>query len=65
MHITDNNGQMIKVTDLSAAIKQTALFKDYRHKDAESCKQDDELKIYWTDLYTKLLKLRSELDSVC
>ncbi|GLU56242.1 hypothetical protein [Dyadobacter frigoris] len=63
MRIIDNKGQMIAVTDLPAAIIQAALFKDYRHTDAEFGKQDDELKIYWADLHTKLLKLRSDVDS--
>jgi hypothetical protein len=60
MHITDSYDEHIVVTDLTAAIKQAALFKQYGHKDAESCKRDDELKIYWTDLHAKLLKLRCE-----
>ena len=64
MRITDNKGQVIRVTDLSASIKQVALLKDYRHTDAEFGKQDDELKIYWTDLHNQLLNLRSELDSI-
>jgi hypothetical protein len=60
MHIVDKYDQHIFVTDLTAAITQAALFKEYRHKDAKSGKRDDELKIYWTDLHTKLLKLRCE-----
>jgi hypothetical protein len=62
MQITDINDQQITVTDLPAAIKQAALFKQYRHKDVEFSKRDNELEIYWTDTYTKLLKLQSEPD---
>jgi len=62
MHITDRHDQHIIVTDLTGAINQAALFKEYRHKDAESGKRDDQLKIYWTDLHTKLLELQAELD---
>lgn len=62
MHITDNHDQQLTVTDLTAAFKQAGLFKQYRHKEAESGKQDDALKIYWTNLHTKLLMLKTELD---
>jgi hypothetical protein len=58
MHITDNHEQQLTVTDLTAAIKQAALFKEYRHREAESGKRDEELKIYWTNLHTKFLKLQ-------
>ncbi|TKT84897.1 hypothetical protein [Dyadobacter frigoris] len=64
MHITDSHDQQIKVTDLPEAIRQAALFKQYRHKDAKSGKRDDELQFYWKDLHIKLLKLQSESDHI-
>lgn len=63
MQITDIKGQSITVTDLPAAIKQAALFKQYRHKDKGRGKRDDELKIYWSDMHSKLFKLRLTADA--
>lgn len=63
MQIIDNKGEKITVTDLATAIKQAALFKQYRHKDKGRGKRDAELKIYWSEMHSKLLKLRLTADA--
>lgn len=63
MQITDINGQSIMVTDLATAIKQAPLFMQYRHKDPGRSRWDDEMKIYWSHMHSKLLELRSMADA--
>ena len=61
MKITDLNGNILTVTDLSAAIEQAADIKDYRHHDPVFKEFDDQQQAYWKDLYEKLLQLQSKL----
>ena len=63
MQITDNKGQKITVINLPSAIKQAALFMQYCHKDPGRSRRDDELKIYWSHMHSKLLELRSMADA--
>lgn len=60
MKITDLNGLEITVTDLGKAIKQADLFKDFRH--FPQVPYDTVRQQYWTDVYNKLLELKSKLD---
>lgn len=57
MGIIDLNGQKIEVTDLIAAIKQTDLFKNYRHEPPDP-KADKILQAYWKNVHDKLLQLQ-------
>ncbi|MGK6342486.1 3-isopropylmalate dehydratase [Chryseobacterium sp. DT-3] len=60
MKITDLNGLKITVTDLEKAIEQAELFKDMHHVPPVPSDQDKQK--YWTDVYNKLLELKSKLD---
>jgi hypothetical protein len=60
MKITDLNGQEKTVTDLDKAIAQAELFKDMHH--VPPVPYDKERQQYWTDIYNKLLELKSKLD---
>jgi hypothetical protein len=62
MEIAHINDQIKIVTDIDEAISQPELFKDLQHKDPAFSDQDETLKIYWTDFYEKLLRLKQELD---
>ena len=62
MQIIDSNGMPITVTDLPAAIKQAVLFIGCSHQDNEFASRDDQLRAYWMDIYTKLLKIQSKYD---
>lgn len=59
MKITDLNGQEITVTDLDKAIEQAELFKDMHH--VPPVPSDKERQQYWTDIYNKLLELKSKI----
>lgn len=63
MNIKDNNGQVITVTDLTAAITQAALFKGFEHVNAtpEQQEADAKRKAYWADIHNKLLQLKNQL----
>ncbi len=63
MYITDNKYKKITITDLKAAIEQTALFKGFRHVNAAPLQVacDNERTQYWSDMHQKLLKLQTEL----
>ncbi len=63
MYITDLNGCLIEVTDLDEAIRITADYKEYRHKDKSFAEFDKRQKAYWTDMHKKLLKKKNELTS--
>ncbi len=58
MTIIDYYGNPITVTDLGEAIEQAAYFKDAHH--VPSVESDKERQAYWTDMYTKLLKLQTK-----
>jgi hypothetical protein len=61
MQITDLNGYPITVTNLTLAIKQAAQFMEYRHTDNSFRQMDERLKVYWTDLHTKLVQLKDNI----
>lgn len=59
MKITDLNRQQIEITDLPAAFKQAAYFKDCHHVPPDP-RADKRQQAYWTDIYNKLAALQSE-----
>lgn len=60
MKITDLNGCQIKVTNLDEAIRVTAEYKEYEHINDGFSDLDKRLNNYWTDMYEKLIKLKSK-----
>ena len=60
MKITDLNGCEITVTYLDEAIRITAEYKEYEHLNDGFSDLDKRLNRYWTDMYEKLLKLKSK-----
>ena len=60
MKITDLNGCEITVTNLDEAIRITAEYKEYEHLNDGFSDLDKRLNRYWTDMYEKLLKLKSK-----
>ena len=60
MKVTDLNGCQIKVTNLDEAIRVTAEYKEYEHINDGFSDLDKRLNRYWTDMYEKLLKLKSK-----
>ena len=60
MKITDLNGCQIKVTNLDEAIRITAEYKAYEHINDGFSDLDKRLNNYWTDMYKKLIKLKSK-----
>lgn len=56
--VTDLNGFEIEVTDLAGAIEQTELMKEFRHDPPKVF--DEQRKLYWNDLYNKLLELKEK-----
>lgn len=61
MYITDLNGCQIEVTDLEDAIRITAEYKEYRHKDKSYSEFDKRKKAYWTDMYEKLKAIKEQV----
>jgi hypothetical protein len=61
MYITDLNGCLIEVTDLDEAIKITADYKEYRHKDKSFSEFDKRQKVYWTDMYEKVKAIKEQV----
>ncbi len=61
MQITDLNGDVITITDLTTAIEQAKNFMEYRHKNKAFKTLDEQLRCYWTDMYNKLLQLHKNL----
>lgn len=59
MHVVDIEGKLISVTNLDQAISQCDNFRNIKHKSKCFSKLDEELNIYWNDLYNKLLKLKT------
>jgi len=57
--IIDLDNKEIKVTDLDAAILQAGNFKDYKHQDVSFKELDKRLSEYWSDIYNKLIALKS------
>ena len=60
MKVTDLNGCEIKVTNLDEAIRITAEYKQYEHINDGFSELDKRLNNYWTDMYEKLIKLKSK-----
>ena len=60
MKIKDLNGYTIEITNLNEAIQITRRYKRYEHENKGFSKLDKELNRYWTDLYGKLLKIKSQ-----
>ena len=60
MKVIDLNGCEIKVTNLDEAIRITAEYKEYEHLNDGFSDLDKRLNRYWTDMYEKLLKLKSK-----
>ena len=60
MKIIDINGYTIKITNLNEAIQITRRYKRYEHENKGFSKLDKKLNRYWTDLYGKLLKIKSQ-----
>ena len=60
MKVTDLNGCQIKVTNLDKAIRITAEYKQYEHINDGFSELDKRLNNYWTDMYKKLIKLKSK-----
>ena len=60
MKIKDLNGCTIEITNLNEAIQITRRYKRYEHENKGFSKLDKELNRYWTDLYGKLLKIKSQ-----
>ena len=60
MKVTDLNGCEIKVTNLDEAIRITAEYKEYEHINDGFSDLDKRLNNYWTDMYEKLIKLKSK-----
>ena len=59
MKIKDLNGCTIEITNLNEAIQITRRYKRYEHENKGFSKLDKKLNQYWTDLYVKLLKIKS------
>lgn len=60
MHITDLNGCRIEVTHLKKALEMARQYKEYRHEDSSFSEFDKRQKAYWTDMYEKLVTLKSQ-----
>ncbi len=60
MYITDLNGCPIEVTNLDEAIRITAEYKEYSHKDKRFSEFDKRQKAYWTDMYEKLTAIKKK-----
>ena len=60
MKVKDLNGCEITVTNLDEAIRITAEYKEYEHLNDGFSDLDKRLNRYWTDMYEKLLKLKSK-----
>ena len=62
MQLTDLNGKQIEVTNLDEAIRQAEMFMNFKHENPEYAQADEDLKNYWTDIYSKLLQLKNETE---
>ena len=61
MKVTDLNGCLIEVTDLDEAIRITADYKEYRHKDKSFSEFDKRQKAYWVDIHEKLTAIKKRI----
>lgn len=62
MQVTDFYGCPIEVTDLNEAIRITAQYKEYRHESKSFSEFDKRQKVYWMDMYEKLMGLNQLLN---
>ena len=60
MKIKDLNGCTIEITDLDKAIQITKQYKQYEHENKGFSELNKKLNQYWTDMYEKLLKIKSQ-----
>ena len=59
MKITDLDGKVIEVDDLTLAIMQADDYRHYRHSCEGFELMDERQRTYWEDIYQKLLALRA------
>jgi len=61
-YIKDNEGNLIEIDDLQAAILQVADYIHYLHSDAspEQHRFDQKRHTYWRDIFKKLNELKAE-----
>ena len=60
MKIKDLNGCTIEITNLNDAIQITRRYKQYEQENKGFSELDKKLNRYWTDMYEKLLKIKSQ-----
>ena len=60
MKIIDINGCTVEITNLNEAIQITRRYKQYEHENKGFSKLDKKVNWYWTDLYEKLLEIKSQ-----
>ena len=60
MKIIDINDCTVEINNLNDAIQITRRYKRYEHENKGFSKLDKKLNQYWTDLYEKLLKIKSQ-----
>ncbi len=57
MEIIDLDGKIITVENLELALMQADDYRHYCHADPALATFDDKQRVYWTDIYHKLLAL--------
>ena len=60
MKIIYINGCTVEINNLNDAIQITRRYKQYEHENKGFSELDRKLNQYWTDLYEKLLKIKSQ-----
>ena len=60
MKIKDLNGYTIEIINLNEAIQIIRRYKQYEHENKGFSKLDKKLNRYLTDLYGKILKIKSQ-----
>ena len=60
MKIIDINGCTVEINNLNDAIQITRRYKQYEHENKDFSELDKKRNQYWTDLYGKLLKIKSQ-----
>ena len=59
MIVTDLNGYQIEITELNEAVKIARRYKEYCHEDICFSEFDKRQKVYWTDMYEKLIAIKN------
>lgn len=64
-YITDNEGNLIEIDDLQAAIYQVADYIHYLHSDdaPDMHRFDQKRQAYWSDIFIKLNLLKNRKES--